>query len=304
MNHYSHRVVSSPTVSLAGQFNFNRSLPGAFTLVELLVVIAIIAILAALLLPALTQAKQKAQGAFCLNNQKQLIVATHLYAGDNNDGLLPDGDDDGDGTFWITGDMTIPTDAVNTTYLTDPRYAVLASYSGRSAGIYKCPSDRSIASFGGVTRPRVRSCSVNAATGILAGSNIASFNGQPAWGIWLDGTGGHRPNRPWRTYAKLVQITLPSPSDLFIFVDEDENSIDTGSFDVCMNVTPTSMVSWPATRHNFGATFSFADGHGEIHRWHDGRTKNKAPHRLGLTAQGGPDNPDILWLQKHTSARY
>ena len=231
-------------------------------------------------------------------------MATHLYAGDNSDSLLPDGDDDGDGTFWITGDMTIPSDAVNTTYLTDPRYAVLAGYSGRSAGIYKCPSDRSTASFGGSTRPRVRSCSVNAATGILAGSNIASFNGRPAWGIWLDGTGGHRPNRPWRTYAKLVQITSPSPSDLFIFVDEDENSIDSGSFDVCMNVKPTSMVSWPGTRHNFGASFSFADGHAEIHKWRDGRTQNKAPHRFGPTTVGPPDNPDILWLQQHTSARY
>ena len=276
----------------------------AFTLVELLVVIAIIAILAALLVPVLSGAKQKAQAAFCLNNQKQLIVATHLYAGDNNDSLLPDGDDDGDGTFWITGDMTIPIEAVNATYLTDPRYAVLASYSGRSAGIYKCPSDRSTTVFGGTTRSRVRSCSVNAATGVLAGSNISVYNGQPAWGIWLDGTGFHRANRPWRTYGKLTQITSPSPSDLFIFVDEDENSIDTGSFDVCMNVYPTAMVSWPATRHNFGASFSFADGHAEIHKWRDGRTQNKTPHGFGLAPQGTPDNPDIVWLQQHTSAKY
>jgi prepilin-type N-terminal cleavage/methylation domain-containing protein len=291
----SPNVVSWPTAVQARR---------AFTLIELLVVIAIIAILAALLLPALAPAKLKAQGIYCVNNTKQLIVATHLYAGDNNDRLLPNGDDDGDGTFWIMGDMTLPGDAVNTTYLTDPKYAVLAPYSGRSAGIYKCPSDKSTAVVGLLgARPRVRSYSMNAATGILAGSNIQMYNGQPAWGPWLDGTGRHKANSPWRTYGKLATITVPSPADLFIFVDEDENSIDNGSFDVCMN-KPTSMVSWPATRHNYAASLTFADGHGEIHKWRDGRTKKKTPHGLGLTPQGTPDNPDILWLQQHTSTRY
>jgi prepilin-type N-terminal cleavage/methylation domain-containing protein len=300
----SHNVVSRPTTFQACRPKTNCLPRGAFTLIELLVVIAIIAILAALLLPALSIAKQKAQGVYCMNNAKQLMVATHVYAGDNNDSLLPNGDDDGDGTFWITGDMTVPGDAVNTAYLTDSRYAVLAPYSGRSASIYKCPSDKSTVLIAGTARPRVRSYSMNSATGILAGSNKASYNGQPAWGPWLDGTGHHKANSPWRTYGRLANITLPSPADLFVFVDEDQNSIDNGSFDVCMLTHPTSMVDWPATYHNFAASFSFADGHEEIHKWRDGRTRKTTPHGFGLTSQGNPDNPDIVWLQQHTSAKF
>jgi prepilin-type N-terminal cleavage/methylation domain-containing protein/prepilin-type processing-associated H-X9-DG protein len=300
----SHNVVSRQTAFQTRWPKANYSSRGAFTLIELLVVIAIVAILAGLLVPALTPAKQKAQGVYCLNNTKQLILATHLYAGDYNDCLLPNGDDDGDGTFWIAGDMTVASDAVNAVDLTDPRYAVLAPYSGRSAGIYKCPSDKSTAVSGGATCPRVRSYSMNAATGILAGSNIAMYNGQPAWGPWLDGTGHHKSNSPWRTYGRLDTITVPGPADLFVFVDEDPNSIDNGSFDVCMNTKPTSMVDWPATYHNFAASFAFADGHGEVHKWRDGRTRKKTPHGFGLTPQGFPDNPDSLWLQQHTSARF
>jgi type II secretory pathway pseudopilin PulG len=270
-------------------------------LIELLVVIAIIAILAALLLPTLSRAKQKAQGIYCMNNTKQLMAATLMYAGDHNDSMLPNGDDDGDGTFWVTGNMTLVTDAINTTYLSDSRYDVLAPYSAQAVNIYKCPGDTSTVPVGLLgARPRVRSYSMNSAVGILAGSNISSYNGQPCWGPWLDGTGHHRANQPWRTYAKLSSMTMPVPAELFVFLDEDQNSIDNGSFDVCM--ANSVMVDWPGTYHNFAGSFSFADGHGEIHKWRDGRTKKRTPHSIGTTPQLTPYNPDILWLQQHTSA--
>ena len=183
---------------------FLRNANCAFTLIELLVVIALIAILAALLLPALSRAKQKAQGVYCMNNAKQFMVAAIMYAADYNDALPPNGDDDADGIFWVAGNMSMPVEATNKVFLIDSRYALFARYTGRGAGLYKCPGDKSTTTINNLTYDRVRSYSMNAAVGTCAGSDMMGFNGGPVFGCWLNGSGSNRPNDPYRTYGKFA----------------------------------------------------------------------------------------------------
>jgi prepilin-type N-terminal cleavage/methylation domain-containing protein len=271
-----------------------QTLRSAFTLVELLVVIAIIALLAALLLPALSRAKEKSRAAICLNNGHQLLLSVHLYADDFN-GWLPPNDDYHE-TAWVGGDLAEADGPTNIANLINPDYGKMGAYVGNYR-IFRCPGDQSTwKDAGGHEFPRVRSYSMNAAVGTAGDATVPSqlflnFNQPGTQGM---GT--------WRTYGKLADMVLPSPANLWVILDEDQYSINDPFFVVIMrSANLMQMYNFPGSYHAFGAMFAYGDAHAEIHRWRDARTRNTSHFLIG---GGQPDNHDIHWMQLRTSAEW
>ncbi len=288
---------------------------GGFTLVELAVVIATLAVLAALLLPALAGTKPNTQAYQCLENQHQLILAWQMYAQDNSD-ILPPNDypymtqvpRDGSVQNWVFGSMFVALDSINTSLLVNPQLSLLALYNTNPAA-YKCPADTS--QFQG--HPRARSVSMNSAVGTIwysaAGYPGASSDGRPGGspvgGGWLSGPGydSKLPDAHWRTYGKITQLTKPGPSMTWIIMDENPATINDGT--IAISMCQSILVDFPAQYHNGGAGISFADGHAEVHKWLDDFAQTLSPGTI--TGQGGTQKPvppsqDLAWIQPRTSA--
>ncbi len=280
--------------------NLVSSRRAGFTLIELLVVIAIIAILAAMLLPALGRARLKAQGIQCMNDSKQLLITWRLYVEDNAD-RVPSAygyaDDwmPGPGMMSWTGDPV--RDGLNSFNwdVETLKRSPLWPYCGNSAGIWRCPADNAypcIPNTGplrGTSAPRVRSMSM-----------LSWFNGSDADDASLGGTG-------WLKYRKLTQVVKPGPSMTILFLDERCDSINDGEWCTSMYGWPDQPSAWklidfPGSYHGGAGGVAFVDGHSEIHKWRDPRT---VPPIGSLTSLNipSPNNQDVYWMMERSTRR-
>ncbi len=231
-----------------------------FTLTELLVVIGVIGVLSVMLLPALASPKSDGRAFRCLNNTRQLTLASIMYASDNNEFLLSP-------LFWVNAggsynfeDWSMNPGNTNSALMLEPgpnnNSALIAPYD-RNPSTFKCPSDI----FDGPAGPRVRSYSLNGALG-----------GSPLFGT------AYQPNGEQRIYFSAIKTTdlnAPGPANIFTFLDEHPDSINDGAF--MLNAGHYAPVSehwrdYPGSLHGGAVSISFADGHSVIHQWMDSRT--------------------------------
>jgi prepilin-type N-terminal cleavage/methylation domain-containing protein len=263
----------------------------AFTLVELLVVIAIIALLAALLLPALNRGTTAGKTIQCISNQKQMASVWLMYASDNNDWLAANGETYPPSTkvkLWVQGAFYYAESNTNAAYILDPKYALFANYL-QTTKIYLCPTDRSTVTLNGQAYPKLRSYALNAYLGWVG-----------EWDTRLGPMDG-RGYPLYKVFSKHAELVAAMPNGVFVFQDVNPNSICWPFFGVQM--VQDSFFNFPNASHGQGGVISFADGHGEYHRWRDQRTITAHSADYHAHADPSPNNRDIYWLRDRTTVR-
>jgi prepilin-type N-terminal cleavage/methylation domain-containing protein/prepilin-type processing-associated H-X9-DG protein len=254
----------------------------AFTLVELLVVMAMIAVLAALLLPALARARAGACRVQCKNNQRQLNLVWLMYSGDNNDLLVSNGridPPDPAHKLWVQGTFFYVLNDTNSALLLDPAYALFGSYL-QNVKTYLDPSYPDSVMFDGVAYPKVRSYALNAYLG------------------WTE-TWDARLDLGFKTFHKQSELVAPGPARTFTFQDVNPKSICWPYFGVFMS--EDRFFNWPNSDHNRGGVVAYTDGHVEHHRWRDPRTVRAYSYDYHVHMDYSAANADLVWLRERTT---
>ncbi|HEY9174955.1 MAG TPA: prepilin-type N-terminal cleavage/methylation domain-containing protein [Verrucomicrobiae bacterium] len=265
----------------------------AFTLVELLVVVALVALLGLTLVPARAGARGRGQAINCAANLGQLVRAWQFYAADNNGRLVMNfqgGYIPGVGSSdapWATGwlDWSTSTENTNTVYLLNDRYAKLTKYMEAEAARFQCPSDRFVSQ---VQRARgwVNRCRSYSMSACVGGGNVQD-------GAWFP---------LYKQVTRMSEFAWPIPAETWVFAEEHPDSLnDPGLF----SPYATRFVDVPASHHEGGGGFAFADGHYELHRWRGTLASNQVARIVSyanlnnLSAPAG--DPDLHWVSYHSS---